>query len=71
MQIGMVGLGKMGANLKGYSAIFEERLPGREALPTFEGTRYATEVVVQLYYATGTASDTATDREEDHAAAVA
>jgi len=68
----LVGLlGKMGANLKGYSAIFEERLPGREALPTFEGTRYATEVVVQLYYATGTASDVATDREEDHAAAVA
>ncbi|HEX8905514.1 MAG TPA: hypothetical protein VF771_11760, partial [Longimicrobiaceae bacterium] len=69
----LVGLlGKMGANLKSYNAIIEERLPGRTALPRHEGEAYATEVVAQLYYAAGTASPAeARDRQEDHAAAVA
>jgi hypothetical protein len=71
----LVGLlGKMGANLKGWNAVFEERLPGREALARHEGQAYATEVVVQLYYAAGTATAAAStdaDREEEHAAAVA
>ncbi|HEX6748921.1 MAG TPA: lantibiotic dehydratase [Longimicrobium sp.] len=70
----LVGLlGKMAANLKAYSAVFEERLPAREALPRHDGDRYATEVVVQLYYPSGTLTDDANARtaEEDHAAAVA
>jgi hypothetical protein len=66
-------LGKMGANLKGWQAIVEERLPGRDALPRHQGEAYATEVVVQLYYPAGTTSPAAhaTTGEEDHAAAVA
>jgi hypothetical protein len=53
--------------------VFEERLPDREALPTHDGVRYATEVVVQLYYPPGTMTGDADARtaEEDHAAAVA
>lgn len=65
-------LGKMGANLKAYQALFEERLPSRAALPTHEGQAYASEVVVQLYYPAGTASPAhAPEGEEAHAAAVA
>ena len=69
----LVGLlGKMGANLKLYQAIFEERLPSRAALPSHGGQSFATEVVVQLYYPAGTASAAhATAGEEGHAAAVA
>jgi lantibiotic biosynthesis dehydratase-like protein len=69
----LVGLlGKMGANLKAYAAVFEERLPDRAALPRHDGQAYATEVVVQLYYAAGTAAAAAApDRQEEHAAAVA
>ncbi|HEV7590231.1 MAG TPA: hypothetical protein VGO40_19080, partial [Longimicrobium sp.] len=69
----LVGLmGKMGANLKGWQAIVEERLPAREGLPRHEGKAYATELVVQLYYPAGTASPVpAATGEEDHAAAVA
>lgn len=70
----LVGLlGKMGANLKSYTAIFEERLPAREALPRHDGQPYATEVVVQLYFPAGTTSpaEPALTGEEDHAAAVA
>ncbi|HVG46273.1 MAG TPA: hypothetical protein VM890_16130, partial [Longimicrobium sp.] len=64
--------GKMGANLKIWQAIVEERLPAREGLPRHEGEAYATEVVVQLYFPAGTASAaTAATGEEDHAAAVA
>jgi hypothetical protein len=67
----LVGLfGKMGANLKQWSAVIEERLPSREALPRHDGRAFASEVVVQLYYPAGTATP-ATDRQEDHAAAVA
>jgi hypothetical protein len=70
----LVGLlGKMGANLKAYSAIIEERLPAREALPEHQGTRYASEVVVQLYFPAGTASPAEHELsgQENHAAAVA
>jgi hypothetical protein len=65
-------LGKMGANLKSWQGIVEERLPGREGLPRHQGEAYASEVVVQLYYPAGTASPAhAATGEEDHAAAVA
>ena len=69
----LVGLmGKMGANLKSWQAIVEERLPDRDALPRHEGERYATEVVVQLYYPAGTTSTGhGATGEEEHAAAVA
>jgi len=68
----LVGLlGKMGANLKGYHAVFEERLPGREALPKHGDDAYASEVVVQLYFPAGTAGAAAHAGEEEHAAAVA
>jgi hypothetical protein len=68
----LVGLlGKMGANLKAYHAVIEERLPGREALPRHGGDAYAAEVVVQLYFPAGTAGAAAPAGEEEHAAAVA
>jgi hypothetical protein len=69
----LVGLmGKMGANLKAWQAIVEERLPAREGLPRHQGEAYATELVVQLYFPAGTASPAhAATGEEDHAAAVA
>jgi hypothetical protein len=68
----LVGLlGKMGANLKGYHAVVEERLPGREALPRHQGEAYASEVVVQLYFPAGTAGAAAHAGQEEHAAAVA
>ena len=69
----LVGLlGKMGANLKAWQAIVEERLPTRDDLPRHEGERYATEVVVQLYFPAGTTSAGAhATAEEGHAAAVA
>jgi hypothetical protein len=62
----------MGANLKIWQAIVEERLPAREGLPRHEGEAYATEVVVQLYFPAGTTSPEANAPagEEDHAAAV-
>ena len=67
----LVGLlGKMAANLKNYTVIFEERYPDRPALPVHEGDTYATELVVQLYFPAGTATDAAhaLSGEEDHAA---
>jgi len=68
----LVGLlGKMAANLRLYSVVVEERLPGRDELArTEDGTRYATEVVVQLYFPSGTANPAthALDTESDHAA---
>jgi hypothetical protein len=69
----LVGLlGKMAANLKLYSVIVEERLPGRDELArTADGAAYATEVVVQLYFPSGTANTPAADAldpESDHAA---
>jgi hypothetical protein len=70
----LVGLlGKMAANLKNFHAIFEERLPAREALPTHDGEAYATEVVVQLYFPAGTSGSAAeaANAQEEHAAAVA
>lgn len=64
----LVGLlGKMAVNLKNFSVTIEERLPAREHLPRHAGERYATEVVVQLYFPTGTI-ETAHAAEEDHAA---
>lgn len=70
----LVGLlGKMAANLKNYHAIFEERLPGRAALPRHGTDSYASEIVVQLYFPAGTAGAAAhaLSTGEDHAAAVA
>ncbi|HET7231558.1 MAG TPA: lantibiotic dehydratase [Longimicrobium sp.] len=70
----LVGLlGKMGANLKSYHAIVEERLPGREALPRHGNDAYASEIVVQLYFPAGTAGAAghALTGGEAHAAAVA
>lgn len=68
----LVGLlGKMGANLKAYHVVVEERLPGREALPRHGGDAYASEVVVQLYFPAGTAGAAAHAAQEEHAAAVA
>jgi hypothetical protein len=70
----LVGLlGKMAANLKNFHAIFEERLPAREALPVHDGQAYATEVVVQLYFPAGTSGSAAeaANAQEEHAAAVA
>ncbi|MFL5384679.1 MAG: lantibiotic dehydratase [Longimicrobiaceae bacterium] len=70
----LVGLlGKMGANLKVWQAIVEERLPARDGLPRHQGEAYASEVVVQLYFPAGTTSDAAhaPTGEEGHAAAVA
>ncbi|MFL5540019.1 MAG: lantibiotic dehydratase [Longimicrobiaceae bacterium] len=70
----LVGLlGKMGANLKAWQALVEERLPGRDGLPRYEGEAYASEVVVQLYFPAGTAQAEAhaPTGEEGHAAAVA
>jgi hypothetical protein len=62
----------MAANLRLYSVVVEERLPGRDELArTADGTRYATEVVVQLYFPSGTANPPtadALDTESDHAA---
>jgi hypothetical protein len=66
----LVGLlGKMAANLRSYSVVVEERLPGREELArTEDGTAYATEVVVQLYFPSGTANPAhALDPQSDHA----
>jgi len=70
----LVGLlGKMGANLKAWQALVEERLPARDGLPRHEGEAYASEVVVQLYFPSGTTQDEAhaPTGEEGHAAAVA
>ena len=68
----LVGLfGKMGANLKTFTVTVEERLPGREALPRHGNDTYASEVVVQLYFAGGTAGPANHALTEDHAAAVA
>ena len=68
----LVGLlGKMGANLKAYHAVFEERLPARAALPRHGGEAYASEVVVQLYFPAGTSGAAAHSGQEEHAAAVA
>jgi hypothetical protein len=66
----LVGLlGKMAANLKNYTAQFEERLPEREGLPHNGDDVYATELVVQLYFPAGTAQAAhAPAGEEDHAA---
>lgn len=68
----LVGLlGKMAANLRGFSVIVEERLPGRDELARApDGAAYATEVVVQLYFPAGTANPAAhaPDPESGHAA---
>ncbi|HEU4557773.1 MAG TPA: lantibiotic dehydratase [Longimicrobium sp.] len=68
----LVGLfGKMGANLKNFTVTVEERLPAREALPRHGSEAFASEVVVQLYFAGGTAGPANHALTEDHAAAVA
>ncbi|HYH82300.1 MAG TPA: lantibiotic dehydratase [Longimicrobium sp.] len=70
----LVGLlGKMGANVKSFTAVVEERLPAREALPRHGGDAYASELVVQLYFPAGTsgAAAHAAAGQEEHAAAVA
>lgn len=67
----LVGLlGKLGANLKGYNVVFEERLPDSGALYRHGDDRYATELVVQLYFPAGTARGAAhaPAGREEHAA---
>jgi hypothetical protein len=52
----LVGLlGKIGAGLKHFNVVFEERLPGRESLPRVGGKAYATEMVIQLNFPEGAA----------------
>lgn len=56
----LVGLlGRVATGLKGYQAVFEERYPDRDALPRHGEDRFVTELVVQLYFPGGTASDPA------------
>lgn len=50
-------LGRVGTGLKAYQAVFEERLPDRPGLPRHGADSYVTELVVQLYFPGGTASD--------------
>jgi hypothetical protein len=52
-------LGRIGTGLKLFTAVFEERLPDADALPRHDGRAYATELVVQLNFPGGTASDPA------------
>jgi hypothetical protein len=67
----LVGLlGKMGANLKNYHAIIEERLPDVQDLPRVNGEPYVTEQVIQLYFPAGAvtaAPDALAAGEEEHA----
>lgn len=56
----LVGLlGRIATGLKGFQAVFEERYPDRPALPRHGGDTFVTELVVQLYFPGGTASDPA------------
>jgi hypothetical protein len=53
----LVGLlGKIGGGMKHFNVVFEERLPGPEALPRVNGSAYATEMVIQLNFPEGAAS---------------
>jgi len=38
----------LGSGLEDYTVILEERLPGRDALPVWKGSRFATEMIFQL-----------------------
>lgn len=54
----LVGLlGKVAQGLKNFSGNFEERYPDRAQLPRHGDTSFATELVVQLYFPGGTASE--------------
>jgi hypothetical protein len=56
----LVGLlGKVAQGLKNFSGTFEERYPDRAQLPRHGDTSFATELVVQLYFPGGTASEPA------------
>jgi hypothetical protein len=52
-------LGRMAAGLQHYQVVVEERLPDRDGLARHDGEAYATELVVQLYFPGGTASEPA------------
>jgi hypothetical protein len=68
----LVGLlGKMGAGLRSYRVVVEERLPGPGELARHGGARYATEMIVQVDFP-GLAAGSRTDAarvEEDATAA--
>jgi hypothetical protein len=49
-------LGRIGAGLKRFQAVFEERLPDRDGLPRHGDDRFVTELVVQLDFPGGTAT---------------